>query len=263
MLIAQITDLHVRVPGRKLYGALDTGGYAARAIATLAAVQPRPDIVLVTGDLVDAGSPAEYAYLRELLAALPMPVRLIPGNHDSRPAMREVFADHAYLGRAGFIHYVEDAFPVRLIGLDSLDDGHERGCLCGERLDWLAARLAEAPGRPTLIFVHHAPFRTGVAHFDAEAFAGAADFAAIVARHPNVERVVCGHVHRPIQARWAGTLATSCPSTAHQFGLDLTPGDKLDYVLEAPGYQLHAWLAGGGLVTHTVPIGDYARRKLV
>jgi 3',5'-cyclic AMP phosphodiesterase CpdA len=258
MLIAQISDPHVRVPGRLLYDAIDTGGYLARAVAA------RPDVTLITGDLVDAGAPAEYAYLRELLAGLPMPYRLIPGNHDARPALRAAFPDHAYLAVAGgFVQYVDESFPVRLVGLDSLDEGREGGRLCPQRLAWLEAALAEAPPRPTLIFVHHVPFRTGIVHCDAQTFIGAEAFAAIVARYPNVERVVAGHVHRPMQARWAGTLATSCPSTAHQFALDLTPGDKLDYVLEPPAYQLHTWLADQGMVTHTVPIGAYATRRLV
>jgi 3',5'-cyclic AMP phosphodiesterase CpdA len=262
MLIAQISDLHVRLPGKLLYGALDTGFYAARAVAAVAACRPRPDLVLVTGDLVEAGAPQEYAYLREILSGLPMPYRLIPGNHDARPAMRAVFTDHTCLGTDGFIQYVEESYPVRLIGLDSLDEGHESGRLCDQRLGWLDTRLAAAPDRPTLIFVHHPPFLTGMPHFDGQALAGAAAFAAIIARYPNIERVVSGHVHRPMQARWAGTLATTCPSSAHQFALDLTPGDKLDYILEAPGYQLHAWHAGR-LVTHTVPIADHERRKLV
>jgi 3',5'-cyclic AMP phosphodiesterase CpdA len=262
MLIAQISDLHVRVPGKPLYGALDTGFYAARAVAAIAVCRPRPDLVLVTGDLVEAGSPEEYAYLREILAGLPMPCRLIPGNHDARATMRAGFPEHGYLGSGGFIQYVEDSYPVRLIGLDSLDEGHESGRLCEQRLGWLEARLAAAPDRPTLIFVHHPPFLTGIQHFDGQALAGAEAFAAVVACYPNVERIVSGHVHRPMQARWAGALATTCPSSAHQFALDLTPGDKLDYILEAPGYQLHAWHAGR-LVTHTVPLGDYERRTLV
>lgn len=262
MIIAQISDLHVRAPGKLLYDALDTGAYVARAVAALAAYRPRPDVVLVTGDLVDAGSPQEYAYLRDILAGLPIPYRLIPGNHDARAAMREVFVGHDYLGRDGFIQYVDDAWPVRLIGLDSLNVGHERGLLCRERLDWLDARLAES-NRPTLLFVHHPPYRIGSHHFDNEAMDGAEAFAAVVAKHAHVERVVAGHVHRPTQARWAGTLATTCPSTAHQFRLDLTAGEKLDYILEPPAFQLHAWVAGQGLVTHTVPIGDYATRRLI
>lgn len=263
MIIAQISDLHVRAPGKLLYKALDTGAYVARAVAAITACSSRADVVLVTGDLVDAGAPEEYAYLRDILSALPMPYRLIPGNHDDRAAMRAVFSDHGYLGTAGFIQYVDSSWPVRLIGLDSLDEGHERGLLCRERLAWLEDRLAEAPQTPTLIFVHHVPYRTGNHHFDAEAMHGAEAFAAVVAKYPNVERVVAGHVHRPTQARWAKTLATTCPSTAHQFALDLTPGEKLDYILEAPSFQLHGWVAAQGLVTHTVPIGEFERRRLI
>ena len=262
MIIAQISDLHVRVPGKPLYGAIDTGGYLERAVAALASCTPRPDIVLVTGDLVDAGRPEEYAYLRALLDRLPMPYRLVPGNHDRRDTLRAAFAGHDYLGGDGFIQYVDETLPVRLIGLDSLDDGEERGLLCDARLAWLEARLAEARARPTAIFVHHPPFRTGIAHFDDLLLSGSDRFAAIVARHPNVERVMAGHVHRAIQARWAGTLASICPSAAHQFRLDLTPGDKLDYILESPAYQLHTW-QDNGLVTHTVPIGAFAQRRLV
>lgn len=262
MIIAQISDCHLKAPGKQLYGALDTGGYLTRAVAAIAACPTRPDVVLVTGDLVDAGSPEEYACLRDILSALPMPYRLIPGNHDARAALREAFVGQDYLGRDGFIQYVDDSWPVRLIGLDSLDVGHERGLLCRERLDWLDARLAETR-RPTLLFVHHVPYRTGNHHFDTESMEGAEAFAAVVVRHPHVERVVAGHVHRPTQARWAGTLATTCPSTAHQFRLDLTPGEKLDYILEPPAFQLHAWVGGQGLVTHTVPIGDFATRRLI
>lgn len=260
MIIAQISDCHIRAPGKQLYGALDTGGYLTRAVAAIAACQTRPDVVLVTGDLVDAGLVQEYAHLREILSALPMPYRLIPGNHDARASLREVFVGLDYLGCDGFIQYVDDSWPVRLIGLDSLDVGHERGLLCRARLDWLDARLAEAR-RPTLLFVHHVPYRTGSYHFDNEFMEGAEAFAAVVAKHAHVERVVAGHVHRATQARWAGTLATTCPSTAHQFRLDLTSGEKLHYILEPPAFQLHAWVADQGLVTHTVPIGDYATRR--
>ena len=88
MLIAQISDLHVRAPGKQLYGKLDTAGYAERAVAAVAAYKPAPALVLVTGDLVDAGSADEYANLRRILDRLPMPYRLIPGNHDERDTMR-------------------------------------------------------------------------------------------------------------------------------------------------------------------------------
>ena len=263
MLIAQISDLHVRAPGKQLYGKLDTAGYAERAVAAVAAYKPAPALVLVTGDLVDAGSADEYANLRRILDRLPMPYRLIPGNHDERDTMRASFPDHGYLaGAEGFICYTIDDLPLRLIALDSLDVGKIGGLLCDVRLNWLDARLSEVRDRPTMIFLHHAPIQTGVRHHDEEPFRGAEAFAAVVARHPQVERVVAGHVHRSMNMRWAGTVFSTCPSTAHQFVLDLSPDNHVDYALEPPGFQLHAWRPGQGLLTHTLPIGDYPVTRL-
>ena len=100
MLIAQISDLHVKPPGQLLYDRIDTAGFLERAVAHVMPLDPLPDLVIMTGDLVDGGKPEEYALLRRLLAPLPMPVYLIPGNHDARDALRAAFADHAFLPRA-------------------------------------------------------------------------------------------------------------------------------------------------------------------
>jgi 3',5'-cyclic-AMP phosphodiesterase len=255
VIIAQISDTHIAPEGRLVCGRVDTAPYLARAVARLNAL--RPDAVLVTGDLVDAGRPDEYARLRGLLAPLRAPVYLIPGNHDARDALRAAFADHGYLPRAGFLHYAVDDHPLRLVGLDSLAPGHGHGELCDERLDWLEARLGES-ARPTLLFLHHPPFDCGVAALDALRLkVGAERLAAIVRRHPNVERVLCGHAHRPMQARWAGTLASVAPSTAHQVTLDLDPGAPLSITFDPPAFALHRWHPEAGLVTHLQYVGDY------
>jgi 3',5'-cyclic AMP phosphodiesterase CpdA len=96
MLIAQLSDLHIKPPGRLAYGRVDTAALLTAALADLTARRPAPDVVLLTGDLVDAGSAAEYAELRRLLAPLDCPVYVIPGNHDDRAGLRAGFADHAY-----------------------------------------------------------------------------------------------------------------------------------------------------------------------
>src|SRR5436305_1998369 len=83
MLIAQISDMHVKAEGKQLFRRIDTAGYLERAVAHVNALDPRPDIVLATGDLVDGGKPDEYAQLRRLLAPLAMPLYMIPGNHDA------------------------------------------------------------------------------------------------------------------------------------------------------------------------------------
>jgi 3',5'-cyclic AMP phosphodiesterase CpdA len=257
MLIAQITDTHIRPKGVLAMGRVDTAGYLARAVAHIVALRPAPDVVLVTGDLVDAGMAEEYAHLKEILAALVMPVYLIPGNHDLRDPLRAVFADHRYLPPGGFLQYAVDDGPVRLIALDTLTPGAPHGELCDRRLDWLAARLAESD-RPTILFMHHPPFECGLKEFDeARLTVGAERLAAIVQRHPNVERILCGHVHRPIQMRWAGTIASVAPSTAHQATLDLAPDAPLMYSMEPPAVTLHQWRPGAGLVTHLSYIGEY------
>src|SRR5688500_6778311 len=131
MLIAQISDTHIRPKGVLAMGRVDTAGHLARAVAHINALRPAPDLVLVTGDLADAGMAEEYAHLRDLLAPLAMPVHLIPGNHDLRAPLRAAFAAHRYLQEGELLQYVVDGGPLRLIALDTLTPGHphwEVGC---------------------------------------------------------------------------------------------------------------------------------------
>jgi len=258
MIIGQISDTHILPPGQLAYRRVDTAWYLARAVEQLLKMTPRPDLVLATGDLVDAGRAEEYRYLRELLAPLPMPVYLIPGNHDDRVALAEAFPDHAYLPRGGpFFQYVLDDQPLRLIALDTLLPGHTGGLMCEARCAWLAARLAEAPDRPTIIYMHHPPFRTGIEHMDQYGLDGSERLAEVVRRHPQIERILCGHLHRSIQVRWCGTVAMTAPSTAHQIALDLENGGPLRYVMEPPAFLLHLWRAGVGLISHTCYVGEF------
>ena len=130
MLIAQISDMHLKGEGELLYGRIDTTGFLERAVAHVNALDPRPDIVLATGDLVDNGKPEQYANLKRVLAPLEMPVYLIPGNHDARDAMRAAFPEHGYLPADGFLQYTVEGLPVRLIALDTLVPGKGHGELC-------------------------------------------------------------------------------------------------------------------------------------
>lgn len=257
MLIAQISDTHIKGEGVLAYGHIDTSGFLSRAVDHILHLDPRPDVVLATGDLVDAGTPAEYARLRHLLVPLPMPVYLIPGNHDNRDALRATFADQPWMPREGFIQYVVDDGPLRLIAVDTLIPGKPSGRVDAERLRWLDARLGEAPAKPTAIFMHHPPFKTAIDYMDEIGLDGADAMAEVVRRHPQVERVLCGHLHRSIQARWAGTLALTAPATAHQVGLDVRPRNGLMVTLEPPGYALHLWRPDVGLVSHVANVGDF------
>jgi Icc protein len=272
MLVAQITDTHILAPGKlfkariapprpsaeRIYADIDTGACLARAVAALNALVPLPDVTIVTGDLVDHGEAAEYHHLRHLLAPLRMPVFVIAGNHDSRAPLRQTFGADGYFPPAGFLHYTVEDYPLRLVALDTSIPGENGGTLCEERLRWFDAALAAAPGRPTLVLMHHPPFPTGITFMDGYGLENIAALAEIVARHPQIERIACGHLHRSIDRRFAGTVAGTAPSTAHQVQLDLRPGAQLHFRFEPPGYQLHLWEAESGLVTHTAVLGDWS-----
>jgi 3',5'-cyclic AMP phosphodiesterase CpdA len=260
MLICQISDLHIKTHGKLSYGVVDTSGLLARCVAHILALKSPPDIVIATGDLTDFGRPDEYAHLRQLLAPLTMPLYLIPGNHDHRENMLAAFPDHAYLTQSPpFIQYAIDDLPVRILALDTVIAGKGNGELCERRLDWLRHQLAAAPDRPTIIIMHHPPFKTFIGHMDRIGLdlASAEGLKAIVERHPQVERILCGHLHRPIQVRWAGTLASTSPSPAHQVVLDLRDDAPSRFVMEPPAYQLHQWQRDAGLVSHTAYVGKF------
>lgn len=252
MLIAQISDCHVRRPGDIAFGRVDTAACLERCVACVNAVSPRPDIAVITGDLVDSADPEEYRNLRRLLDRLVMPYYLIPGNHDGREGMREVFPDHSYLfERDEWIQYEIPGFALRVLMLDTLVPGEESGMMDAPRLAWLEARLANAPQQPTMIFMHHPPFDTGVADMDRIKCQGTDDLARLLARHPQVLKISCGHVHRTIQAMWAGKPVSVAPSSAHQIALDLdTKSAPAQYVLEPSGFLLHLWREETGVVTH-------------
>lgn len=259
MIVAQITDMHIRPRGKIAYGRVDSNAMLAAAVAALEALPRRPDLVIASGDLTDCGLIEEYQVLRALLAPLSMPVYLVPGNHDRRPELFSEFASDGYLDNSdGFLHYTVDTHPLRLIELDTVVPGHGHGEMCPKRLAWLAGRLEEQPDRPTLIFMHHPPFRTGLVDMDNINCRNGSSMADLLRRYDNVERVVCGHHHRPITTRWAGTIGSVAPSTAHQVTLDLIPdGSPATFTMEPPGFHLHLWSLEAGLVTHGVPIGAY------
>ena len=257
--LAQLTDLHIREPGRLTYRRIDTAQYLKRTVQSVLALPQPPHAVVITGDLTDFGRPAEYAHLRSLLAPLgELPIYLLPGNHDDRDALRTAFPEHTWLRSEGFIQYAVDIGALRLIALDTVVPGHSEGALCEERLQWLELQLTASEGRPVVIAMHHPPFETLIGHMDKIGLLqGAQALEDLVRRHPNVQRVICGHLHRSIQVGFGGTVAMTSPAPAHQVCLDLAPDAASAWTLEPPGFMLHALPHGGRLVSHAVASGQF------
>jgi Icc protein len=253
MIICQLTDLHVRPPGQPANRVVETNMFTERAFKAVARFTPRPDVVVITGDLTECGLDTEYANVAQLIRhILPMPVYVIPGNHDRRVAFREGLAHlPGVTADPHFVQYAVEDYPVRLVMLDTLVPGAGHGELNAEQLGFLDRTLAAQPRKPTIVAMHHPPFVCGIAHLDRINLHNAAAFTDVIARHRQVERIICGHHHRPIVTQVAHAIASIAPSVAHQVELQLDSHAEDAFLFEPPAYQLHRWTAADGIVSHT------------
>lgn len=258
--IAQISDLHIKAPGKLAYRRVDTAQALERCIETLNKLVPAPDLVVISGDLVDTPTEQEYQHLKGLLTELRLPFAAIPGNHDSRDLMRRAFPDRAYAFASGALNQAIELGALDLLLLDSSVPGKPHGELDGPTLEWLESRLAASNQRPALLFLHHPPFLTGIGHMDRQNLRNAADLASIVRRHPRVQLLASGHVHRAVVTAFAGVTCTICPAPNHAVALDLAEIHGPSFAVEPPAFNLHVWFPGepyGTVVTHQVPIGEF------
>lgn len=259
MLIAQITDLHV---GFDPQNAEEYNLERLRAVLDRLATGPnRPDLLLMTGDLTEAGTPQSYALLKEALAGLPFPVHAMTGNHDERAALLATFP--ATPAPGGFVQYAIELAGLRLLALDTLEEGRHGGGFCAARADWLARELRAHPETPTLIALHHPPFASGIDWLDADPRETWTErLGSVLAGQQQVVGLICGHLHRTIQSQWLGIPVRVCASVAPLVALDLNPIDPARpdgremIADELPGYALHRW-DGQTLVSHCESVGAH------
>ncbi len=259
MLIAQISDCHIVDPGELFAERTDSADGLRRAIETLLGLPSMPDLVLLTGDLVNDGTPSQYDHLLDLLGPLDgIPLLPIPGNHDDRGELRARFPTALPAGGADDpLDLVHDLGPIRLIALDTTIPGRHDGDLSDGQLSWLDEQLTLSPDRPTIVAQHHPPISSGMVAMDeACGFAAHDREAEVLNRHTHVEAVVSGHLHRSLQRRYAGTVSITCPSTAGGLALGLD-GGPVHYTTEPTGFLLHHWRDRVGLVSHLFPVGQF------
>ena len=257
-LVAQISDLHIKKPGELAYQKVDTAAALTRCIDTLHALQPRPQLVVVSGDLVDTPAPEEYEHLARLLTPLELPLAVIPGNHDARASLRATFPKQPYVRAEGALDLSIALEEIDLMLMDSSVPGTDYGELTEETLLWLDATLRCHPDRPALLFMHHPPFLTGIEHMDRQNLHNADELGRVVQRHRRARLIAAGHVHRSTHTIFAGVPASICPAPNHAVALDLSGALPPSLKVEPPGLHLHAWdRLSKRLVTHFVPIGDF------
>ena len=244
MILAQITDIHIGFepdePDEFNRQRLD------RILRRLTTGPNQPAALFATGDLTDKGDDASYARLADALRDCDWPVYPCVGNHD----LRDAFARHfpGYTDAAGFVQYDIDVGPLRILVIDTLEEGRHGGAFCETRAGWLTARLAERTAVPTYIVMHHPPFDSGIDWMATDrAEPWVQRFAAAIAGAGQVRGLICGHLHRAVTVQWQGLTVAICSSSAPQVALDLRPIDPDEpdarpmIVAEDPAYGLHYW----------------------
>jgi 3',5'-cyclic-AMP phosphodiesterase len=247
-LLAQLSDPHI---GAEWGGGDPVAGFAA-AVESVRALQLQPDAVLVSGDLADNATDAEYEQVLELLAPLQAPLYVLAGNHDDRRALHRHFGVPGAAGEP--VQYSVDLGPLRLVVLDTTRPGEDPGALDAGRLDWLDAELAAAPKLPTLVAMHHPPVVTGVPAWDALGLpvGDRRALGEVIERHRQVRRLVAGHVHRTLTGDLAGRAVLTVPSTYVQARLNFD-SDEIELAADPAGFALHT-VVDGELISHVQPV---------
>jgi 3',5'-cyclic AMP phosphodiesterase CpdA len=245
MIIAQISDTHIDLDGPNGAARL---GYLERCVADINRLDPLPDAVIHTGDLSQNGKPAEYEAAKRVVGGLRCPFHVAAGNRDDRPAIRRAFpADRYLLPDTLFVQYCVDAYPVRLIALDTLSEESNQGDFCQIRADSLQAVLAKERTKPTVVFMHHPPFEVHESDYPIQfaSWDGVERMSRALAGQSNVVGMFCGHTHRNAAGEVGGVPVSSMPSVAVDLRLGRYP-PALDAV---PIYKLHRVDAEQGVVS--------------
>ncbi|MFP5022062.1 metallophosphoesterase [Pseudonocardia phyllosphaerae] len=216
--VLQLSDLHSGLPGWR--------PRAERTVAGVRALDPAPDVVLVTGDVADDGTPDQYAAAADLLDGLD--AHLVPGNHDDRAALAAAFGEAS--------DRVLQLDGATLVLLDTLVPGHHHGAVSAAGLD-LLADAARDPA-PLLVALHHPPVRTGHPVLDTMGVFDPGPLERVLATRADDTVVVCGHQHTPLTTTFAGHPLVLAPSVAPATAWPGQPGTS-DPATVPPGGVLH------------------------
>lgn len=247
MIIVQISDTHIDLEGPN--GAARIRDLE-RCVEDINRLDPLPDAVIHTGDLTHNAMPAEYREVARILGALQPPLHVAAGNRDDRAAVRDTFpADSYLLSDTPYVQYSVDAYPVRLIVLDTLSGHSNKGDFCGVRADSLRAALVDDATKPTAILMHHPPFEVRESKYPLqfESWEPIALLSRALDGQRHVLRLFCGHTHRDSGGEIASVPVSSMPSVA----VDLRLGSYPDEVQSAPLYKIHAFNGRDGFVSET------------
>src|SRR5690242_19376487 len=125
---------------------------------------------------------------------------MLPGNHDHRPAYRQVLLDGEGDAPINQVHRVGEALFALC---DSSIPGRNEGRLAPETLAWLRGVLAEADA-PVIVGLHHHPIPLHNPLVDTIGLLNGDELAAILDASAHVVATLCGHAHTAAAGTFAG-----------------------------------------------------------
>ena len=118
------------------------------------AVAAKPDLIVLTGDLVHEGTVEDYQYLRQLIERERCGIPVIPvlGNHDFKSCFYR-----GYLGedRTGRYNCKYEIGGYRFLVLDTATERNGCGSITDEQVAWLAQELKTLAPQGTILLGHH------------------------------------------------------------------------------------------------------------
>ncbi len=253
-----LTDLHaVAAPEAGDDACLGNLDRLAAVMTTIGAIAPRPDFVVVSGDITDRGDLDSYRRVRAVVEAHGLKTLYALGNHDSRPGFYAGMLDDPAGATVPYCH-------ERLIGglhvvtLDTSVAGKVAGALGADQFAFLDAALRRHPEAAKLLVMHHAPLVAPGTGYGWESLgaAGTQRLAEAIAGHP-VAGIVTGHVHYDRVAIWNGVPVVT--TTGLHNANDVLYRDGLRFV--AGGSFALCTVRDGALSVAFVPLAS-DRREL-
>ncbi|MGE0760644.1 MAG: phosphodiesterase [Pirellulaceae bacterium] len=244
--IIQISDLHLFTDAAAELKGIVTRNCLAAVLRHIEVRHPLVHWLVVTGDLAHDEQRATYDVVRSMFGRWLPQLRVVPGNHDNRSAMRAVLPEclRAHGERNVFI---ERQSGWRIIGLDSHVPGELAGSLGPEQRNWLARVLAEAPDEPACLFVHHPPVPVNSPWLDGIGLSDAAELWAVLEAYPCVRLIGCGHVHQERSHVTRQCAVVTTPATGVQFRPETA---SLEVDAAGPGFRIIDLLPRGEVQTY-------------
>lgn len=234
--ILQLTDLHVFAEPQMRLKGIPTRELLQDVVETVCRDEAPFALIVVTGDHTHDEQRASYQAVRDILEPFLPRLRQVPGNHDDRGLLRDVFADRIpQQSPPDCITFSQPLGDWQCIGLDTHVPGQVSGDLSAAQLRWLQAELDATAAGGVILFMHHPPVDLDSPWMDRIGLAGKERIQDLIHQDERIRLAVCGHVHHASESRVGQARVVTTPSTGIQFSPE---GETPNFVPGPPGYRV-------------------------